>query len=93
MGMLRLFSSSLARDAALKAEHEAAELDELERNKSRSTRYLVSWLPWLSLLKHWRNEMPEHKEKDLPTTVVKRVTLTDKPHTENPEEKSELLKK
>jgi hypothetical protein len=50
------FSERLAVDAEKRAEHEAAELDELERGRSRPERYLVAWLPWLSLLKRWRND-------------------------------------
>jgi hypothetical protein len=75
--MLRIFSASMARDAARKAEHDAAELDELEKDRSRTSRYLVAWLPWLSLLKHWRNEMPPTK-RTLPILAVKRVELSDK---------------
>ena len=82
--MLQIFSSSLAKDAARVAQHEADELDELEKNRTRASRYLVSWLPWLSLLKHWRNELPEDKGKSLPSTQVKRVQLADPlPQTEH----------
>jgi hypothetical protein len=77
VAMLQIFSASLARDAARKAEHDAAELDELEKNRSRTSRYLVAWLPWLSLLKYWRNEIPRTK-RTLPLSAVKRVELSDK---------------
>jgi len=52
LGLLA-FSPALARDSPTKSEeHDENELDDLERNRSRPVRYLVSWLPWLSLLKH-----------------------------------------
>jgi hypothetical protein len=82
VAMLQVFSASLATDAVRKAEHDAAELDELEKNRSRASRYLVAWLPWLSLLKYWRNEIPQTKQT-LPTLVVKSVELSGKRNATN----------
>jgi hypothetical protein len=76
--MLQVFSASLAKDEARKAEHDANEVDELEKNKSRISRYLVAWLPWLSLLKHWRNETLQIQQKAQFVSGVKRVELSDK---------------
>jgi hypothetical protein len=54
--VFQAFSESLAADAGRRAEHEAEELDRLERGRPTPERYLVAWLPWLSLLKRWRND-------------------------------------
>jgi len=48
--LLALFSPAMARDDIRHQKHEAEELDALEQHKSAPVRYLVSWLPWLSLL-------------------------------------------
>jgi hypothetical protein len=75
--MLQAFSESLAVDAARKEEHEAAELDELERDRSRVSRYLVAYLPWLSLLRPWRNDAERAAGKMLPTSRVKSVRVSE----------------
>jgi hypothetical protein len=73
LGLLA-FSPAMSRDARAEAEHEDDELDEFEKKRSRAVRYLVSWLPWLSLLRHMRNEdtntrgetpiLPREKQSD-----------------------------
>jgi hypothetical protein len=83
--MLQAFSESLEADAARKEEHEAAELDELERGRSRGVRYLVAYLPWLSLLGPWRNDAKHGEDKALPTSRAKSVRVAEKhvvPETE-----------
>jgi hypothetical protein len=76
--VLQAFSESLAVDTARKEAHEAAEADELEQGKSTASRYLVAYLPWLSLLKYWRNDTEHEAEKTLPTERAKTVQLSEK---------------
>ena len=71
------FSESLAADAGRRAEHEAAELDELERGRPRPERYLVAWLPWLSLLGRWRNDTEHEAEKSLLVAKAKGVPASE----------------
>lgn len=73
LAMLQAFSPSLAADAQRKAEHDAAELDEIEKGRSRSARYLVAWLPWLSLLKYFRNDIKHMTEKTVLIPITKGV--------------------
>jgi hypothetical protein len=76
--MLKAFSPSLAADAKMKAEHDAAEMDEMEKGRSRWARYLVAWLPWLSLLKYFHNELGPAKE----TSMLIPMTRRTEPQTE-----------
>jgi hypothetical protein len=59
------FSPAMKREERVRKEHEPDEVDELERRRGRAARYLVSWLPWLSLLEGFRDEpvMDMGKEK------------------------------
>ncbi|PMD61024.1 uncharacterized protein K444DRAFT_560486 [Hyaloscypha bicolor E] len=50
------FSPAMKREERVRKEHEPDEVDELERRRGRAARYLVSWLPWLSLLEGFRDE-------------------------------------
>jgi hypothetical protein len=64
---LHMFSPSMDRTLVPKPQHSGDELDELERYQSPKTRYLVAYLPWLSLLECFRNE---------PKVTAKRVSAT-----------------
>jgi hypothetical protein len=59
------FSPAMRKEENVRKEHEPDEADELERRRGRVVRYLVSWLPWLSLLEGFRDEpvMGMGKEK------------------------------
>jgi hypothetical protein len=75
--VFQAFSESLAADAGRRAEHEAAELDELERGRPRPERYLVAWLPWLSLLGRWRNDAEHEAEESLLLAKAKVVPASE----------------
>ena len=62
--ILLAFSPAMAR-ASTTTSHDPNEIDELERQRSRFGRYLVAWLPWLSLLPYFRKEPHQDKEKRL----------------------------
>jgi hypothetical protein len=43
--------------------HDPNEIDELGRGRGRTGRYLIAWLPWLSLLRYFQDEPVVGKEK------------------------------
>jgi hypothetical protein len=49
------FSPAMARHSTTTS-HDPDEMDELERRRGFGVRYIVAWLPWLSLLKHFQDE-------------------------------------
>jgi hypothetical protein len=44
-------------------ERDPDEVDELERGRRWSVRYLVAWMPWLSLIKGFQDAEVREKEK------------------------------
>jgi hypothetical protein len=51
-------------EAISKTEYEPDEVDELERTRERALRYLVSWLPWFSLLGYFYDKPVMEMRKD-----------------------------
>jgi hypothetical protein len=49
------FSPAMARNSTISS-HDPNEVDDIERGRRWPVRYLVSWLPWLSVLKYFRDE-------------------------------------
>lgn len=49
------FSPAMARNSTTES-HDDNEIDKIERGRSWPVRYLVSWLPWLSLIQHFQVE-------------------------------------
>jgi len=52
----KVFSPAMAREAVLRSAHDPEDIDEGQRRRSWAVRYLVAWLPWLSLLRHFGGE-------------------------------------
>ncbi|KAF6808550.1 hypothetical protein CPLU01_15657 [Colletotrichum plurivorum] len=59
--MLLLFSPAMARRSTVS--HDPEEIDETAKRRGRSVRYLVAWLPWLSLLESFQDHPRPDKEK------------------------------
>ena len=61
---LHVFSPAMARDS-LTTTRDDDDIDAMERHRPRRLRYLVAWLPWLSLLPAFRSEdgEPAHKRE------------------------------
>jgi len=53
-----VFSPAMKRDSVATS-HDPNEIDELERKRGWVVRYLVAYLPWLSLLGYFRDEETE----------------------------------
>jgi hypothetical protein len=56
------FSLAMARNS-IATSHDPNELDELQRGRRWLVRYLVAWLPWLSLLPFFENDSVRHQGK------------------------------
>jgi hypothetical protein len=50
------FSPAMKREETMRGERDYGEVDELERGRRTPVRYLVTWLPWLSLLDYFRDD-------------------------------------
>lgn len=50
-----VFSSAMSRNSTFTT-HDPNEMDEIEKERRWPVRYLVAWLPWLSLLKYFHDE-------------------------------------
>lgn len=59
--VLLLFSPAMARRSTFS--HDPEEIDETAKRRGRSVRYLVAWLPWLSLLESFQERPRLDKEK------------------------------
>jgi len=60
--ILQAFSPGMARDS-VHTERDPDEMDALEQSRSAGLRYVVAWLPWLSLLRAFRNERDGPSER------------------------------
>jgi len=56
------FSPHMARYSTTTS-HDPDEIDEREKHRSWPVRYLVTWLPWLSLLGYFQNETVRERNK------------------------------
>ncbi|KAL5322090.1 hypothetical protein ACEPPN_010059 [Leptodophora sp. 'Broadleaf-Isolate-01'] len=52
--LLLAFSPAMSRDSTI-TKYDPDEVDELERGRPWHVRYLVAWLPWLSILKYFKD--------------------------------------
>ncbi|KAE9379835.1 hypothetical protein N431DRAFT_476914 [Stipitochalara longipes BDJ] len=57
------FSPAMRREETMRRERDPGEVDGFERGRGWMARYLVSWLPWLSLLGYFRDEEVRGSEK------------------------------
>jgi hypothetical protein len=76
LGALKMFSREMARTRTEKEVHKDDEIDMLEDGMRRRFRYLVAWLPWLSLLDSFRADRVnthDHEKIVLPTVRPKVV--------------------
>ena len=66
------FSPAMARNLTATS-HDPNELDELQRGRRWPIRYLVAWLPWLSLLPYFQDESVSHEKGQSDHSIYSRA--------------------